>query len=55
MSSKASKFVPVCCVCNKQRIENGTWVPYKATSNGQVSHTYCPNCCKEVMEQIDKE
>lgn len=44
-----------CCVCKKVHA-NGAWQESAETSKpAKVSHTYCPSCLDEAMQDIRAE
>lgn len=42
-----------CCVCKKVH-EKGEWHHASPAKNSKVSHTYCPECLREVMTHVPK-
>lgn len=42
----------ICCVCLKTKNHNG-WKKQTARSGGQISHGYCPQCYKQMMERVE--
>ena len=42
-----------CCVCDKVRVD-GEWIPPTSTE-GMVSHTYCPRCLEKAMVDLRRE
>ena len=52
-------ILPICSKCKKIRTDEGYWEQleeYLAKHNDvYFSHSYCPSCAKEIMDEIDKE
>jgi sigma-B regulation protein RsbU (phosphoserine phosphatase) len=50
-------ILPTCSVCKKIRDKNSEWVPIESYINQRTeadfSHTYCPDCFKIAMKQIE--
>ena len=42
-----------CCKCKRVKWR-GTWVPEANWGLGEVSHTYCPVCVDETLQEIRK-
>ncbi len=51
-------ILPTCCVCKKIRDKNGNWVAIESYihqhTEADFSHTFCPDCLEEAMEQVKK-
>lgn len=46
-----------CCVCHNFQDEQGNWsneIPENYNKD-EVSHTYCADCFKVALEQVEKE
>jgi len=43
-----------CCVCHKVR-EQGQWKDRPEERSDAVSHTYCPHCLGQSLEQMKTE
>ncbi|MCX8064229.1 MAG: hypothetical protein N3G21_03570 [Candidatus Hydrogenedentes bacterium] len=43
-----------CCICGKVR-HDAQWIsiPQKNIESSRISHTYCPECARLFMMQID--
>lgn len=42
----------ICCVCHKTKNHKG-WGKQAARSGAQISHGYCPQCYKQMMERVE--
>ncbi|HIJ91338.1 MAG: hypothetical protein OEV89_11765 [Desulfobulbaceae bacterium] len=42
----------ICCVCHKTKAHN-RWAKQAAKSGAQLSHGYCPQCYRQMMEKIE--
>ena len=41
----------ICCVCHKTKTHN-SWTKQAVRSGVQLSHGYCPQCHKQMMERV---
>lgn len=42
-------LISVCCICNRMRIEDDTWVPFDTSSDNldfDMTHGFCPDCIR---------
>jgi phosphoserine phosphatase RsbU/P len=50
-------LLPICCVCKKVRDDKNYWQQVEgyiaARSDAKFSHSYCPDCFKNVLGQIE--
>lgn len=48
------KFMVKCCECDRIRVE-GQWIPepQKGREGHVYSHSYCPDCLRRIMAQIE--
>ncbi len=50
-----SGFLPICSLCKKIRDEDGTWHQMESYidnhSEAKFSHSYCPECAKEILNE----
>jgi hypothetical protein len=48
-------FLPICAQCKKIRNQEGDWQPVEIyigqNSDTRFSHSYCPECAREIMRQ----
>ncbi|MHA1602902.1 MAG: hypothetical protein ACTSVU_06635 [Promethearchaeota archaeon] len=55
--SQLEKILPICSVCKKIRDDKGNWEPLEEYLNNHeelsFSHSYCPECEKKAMNEID--
>lgn len=42
----------ICCVCHKTKNHKG-WAKQAARSGAQISHGYCPQCYRQMMEMVE--
>ena len=51
-------ILPTCSVCKKVRDKNDQWVPIESYihqhTEANFSHSYCPDCLKVAMEEVEK-
>jgi len=51
-------ILPTCSVCKKIRDKNDQWVPIESYIHQRTevdfSHSYCPDCLKAVMKEMEK-
>jgi phosphoserine phosphatase RsbU/P len=51
-------MLPTCSVCKKIRDKNNQWVPIEyyihQRTEADFTHTYCPECFKVAMDELDK-
>lgn len=41
----------ICCVCHKTKTHD-SWAKQAVRSGVQLSHGYCPQCHKQMMERV---
>ena len=50
-----SGFLPICSLCRKIRDDDGTWHPMNTFiddhSEAKFSHSYCPKCAKDILNE----
>jgi hypothetical protein len=55
----SGEFIPLCSVCGKIRLADGTWVfPINLQRQdlaGVLTHGYCPLCAKNMLEEYRRE
>ena len=47
-------MVVQCCMCKKVR-NRGKWIRLAGLSLAYASHTYCPDCYRDSVEQFRRE
>jgi len=51
-------ILPTCSVCKKIRDKNDQWVPIESYIHQRTevdfSHSYCPDCLKAVIKEMEK-
>jgi len=51
-------ILPTCSVCKKIRDKSNQWVPIESYihqhTEADFSHSYCPDCLKAAMEEVEK-
>ncbi|WP_371804886.1 MASE1 domain-containing protein [Candidatus Lokiarchaeum ossiferum] len=52
-----SGFLPMCASCKKIRNDNGTWDNLEQFidqhSQAKLTHSYCPDCSKKLLDELD--